>query len=200
MNKQEFLEALRQKLAGLPQEDRDERLNFYSEMIDDRMEEGLSEEEAVADVGSVDDVVTQIISDTPLSKLVKEKVKPKRRLRVWEIVLIVAGAPIWLSLLLAGAVVAFSLYLTLWSLIAALWAVDFALAMSFLYGCVSAVVFAVRGYGFSALATLGAGLFSAGAAVFLFFGCVAAAKGVVRLTKRIVLGIKSLFIRKEGSK
>lgn len=47
MNKQEFLVKLRKGLSGLPKEDIEERLTFYSEMIDDRMEEGLSEEEAV---------------------------------------------------------------------------------------------------------------------------------------------------------
>ena len=58
MNKQEFVERLRKGLSGLPQDDIEERLTFYSEMIDDRMEEGLSEEEAVGEIGSVDDAVT----------------------------------------------------------------------------------------------------------------------------------------------
>ena len=48
MTKQAFLAALGERLVGLPQKDIEERLTFYSEMIDDRMEEGLSEEEAVA--------------------------------------------------------------------------------------------------------------------------------------------------------
>ena len=48
MTKQEFLNQLRMGISGLPQEDISERLTFYREMIDDRMEEGLSEEEAVA--------------------------------------------------------------------------------------------------------------------------------------------------------
>ncbi len=43
MNKQAFLTQLRKGLSGLPQEDIEERLAFYSEMIDDRIEEGLSE-------------------------------------------------------------------------------------------------------------------------------------------------------------
>ena len=47
MNKEEFLSELRTKLSGLPQEDIEERISFYSEMIDDRMEDGISEEEAV---------------------------------------------------------------------------------------------------------------------------------------------------------
>ena len=53
MTKLQFLLALHDKLAGLPQNEVEERLNFYSEMIEDRMEEGLSEEEAVLAAGDV---------------------------------------------------------------------------------------------------------------------------------------------------
>ena len=56
MNKQEFLDRLRKGLSGLPQAEREERLLFYSEMIDDRMEEGLTEEEAVAALGSLEEI------------------------------------------------------------------------------------------------------------------------------------------------
>ena len=56
MNKSEFLQQLKKELAGIPKEDREERLNFYSEMIDDRMEEGLSEEDAVRAVGTDDEL------------------------------------------------------------------------------------------------------------------------------------------------
>ena len=39
MNKEEFLAALRQALSGLPQEDIEERLNFYAEIIADRADD-----------------------------------------------------------------------------------------------------------------------------------------------------------------
>ena len=45
MNKQEFLSALSDKLSVLSEEDKEKSIDYYSEMIDDRMEEGLSEEE-----------------------------------------------------------------------------------------------------------------------------------------------------------
>ena len=40
MCKQDFLNALEAKLSGLPKKDIEERLNFYEEIIDDRIEEG----------------------------------------------------------------------------------------------------------------------------------------------------------------
>ena len=48
MNKQEFIALLRKGLSGLPQKELEERLTFYSEMIDDRIEEGLTETTAYA--------------------------------------------------------------------------------------------------------------------------------------------------------
>ena len=47
MNKEEFLNSLRKRLKGLPNNEIEERISFYSEMIDDRVEEGMSEEEAI---------------------------------------------------------------------------------------------------------------------------------------------------------
>ena len=74
MNKQEFINELKCGLSGLSDADLNERLNFYSEMIDDRIEEGFSEEEAVAQIGSVNDIISQIASEMSLTKLVKEKI------------------------------------------------------------------------------------------------------------------------------
>ena len=46
MRKQEFMDDLRSRLSALPPPELEERLSFYEEIINDRMEEGLSEEEA----------------------------------------------------------------------------------------------------------------------------------------------------------
>ena len=102
MNKEQFITELKDGLSGLPQNDIDERVLFYTEMIDDRMEEGMSEEEAISGIGSVEEIVSQIISEVPLTKIVKKRITPDRALRTWEIVLIVLGSPLWLSLLLAA--------------------------------------------------------------------------------------------------
>ena len=115
MTKIGFLLALRDKLGALPKEELEERLSFYSEMIEDRMEDGLSEEAAVADVGSVDEIAAQIVSDVPLATLVREKIKPKRQLRTWEILLLAALSPVWFALAVAAISVAFSLYAALWA-------------------------------------------------------------------------------------
>lgn len=196
MNKQIFLSELRARLSGIPQEDIEERLGFYEEMIDDRIEEGLSEEEAVADLGNIDDIVSQILAAYPLSKLVKEKVKPKRKLRAWEIILLILGSPIWLSLLIAAASVILLVYIVLWSLIISLWAIELSFAVTTLAGIAASVMLAAQGQIALGFAALGAGLLFAGLSIFLFFGCKAASKGIIILTKKFALWIKSLFVGK----
>ena len=197
MNKQEFLVQLRKGLAGLPEDDIEERLTFYGEMIEDRMEDGIPEEAAVCEMGPVDELVSQIIADIPLGKLVKEKITPKQKPKAWEIVLLVLGSPIWVSLLVAAFAVLLSLYAAVWSVILALWAVFAAFAVCGLAGVATGIVYAVREDGLSGAALIGAGIVCAGLSVFLFFGCKAATKGILNLTGKLAIWIKSCFIKKE---
>lgn len=199
MNKQEFLAQLRKGLSGLPQEDMEERLTFYSEMIDDRMEEGLSESQAVDAIGSVDTVVAQIWADIPLAKLVKENVKPNRAMKTWEILLLILGSPVWLSLLIAAFAIVFSVYVVLWSVIVSLWAIDVSFIACSFGGFVSAGIFAFTGNNTAGLAMLSAALLFTGISIFLFFGCKAATKGILLLTKQMAFGMKTLFARKEAA-
>ena len=197
MDKQAFLTALRSGLSGLPQDEIEERLTFYGEMIDDRMEEGLCEEEAVAAIGEVSEIVRQAVADTPLAKIAKERIRPKRRLKTWEIVLLALGSPIWLSLAIAAAAVLFAVIVSLWSVILSLWAVFVSLAVSAVAAVPTGAFFAVGGHGAAGLAMLSAGLVCAGLTILLFFGCMGAMKGILRLTKKITLWTKDRFIKKE---
>ncbi len=197
MNKQEFLMRLREGLSGLPENDIEERLIFYSEMIDDRKEEGLSEEEAVREIGNIDEIISQIIADTPFARLVKEKIKPSRQLRTWEIVLLVIGSPIWLSLGIAVFSVIISVYITLWSVIISLWATEAALWCSIIGSIFSFVFLIFNGNVTSGIVMICAGMVCAGISIFLFYGCKAATKGILLLTKKSVLATKNCFVKKE---
>ena len=197
MNKQEFLAQLRKGLSGLPKNDIDERLTFYSKMIDDRMEDGIPEETAVSEIGTADDIVSQIIADIPLGKLVKEKIKPKKKLKAWEIILLVLGSPLWLSLLIAAFAVFLSLYVVFWSVIISLWAVFASFVACGFAGVVAGAVFAAGGNGLTGIAVIAAGIVCAGLSAFMFFGCKAATKGILKLTKKFAIWIKNCFIKKE---
>ena len=183
MTKIQFLLALGERLSGLPKEEMEERLRFYSEMIEDRMEEGLSEEEAVAAVGSVEEIGAQLGADTPSPKTAKEPKSSKRKMPTWAIVLLIVGSPVWLSLLIVAFAVALSLYAALWSVILALWAVFGALVVSGFSVTLGGIGVLCMGKEIAGLAMIGAGLVLAGLSIFFFFGCKAATKGAAWLTK-----------------
>ncbi len=196
MNKYEFLMRLRRGLVGLPSADIDERVSFFDEMIDDLVEEGKSEQEAVESFGTVEEVCTQILSETPLLNLVKERLIPRRSLRVWEILLLVLGSPLWLSLLLAAGSVVFSLYAVLWSVVLVLWSVGLAIAAVGVGGVLLSVFFLAKGNPATALAMLGSGIVCCGVTVFGVFGSKYATVGMWLLTKKIWFWIKRCFVRK----
>lgn len=194
MNKEQFLIELASALSGLPDDDIEKTLEFYSEMIDDRIEEGLSEEESVADLGSIEEIRAQTIKDTPMTRLIREKVKKKRELTGLEITLLIVGFPIWLPILISVVAVIFSIYVTLWSLIVVLFAVEISFAAS-AFACIIA---SIPSFIFlntpGALFLLGCGLFLAGLSVLWVFVCKWGIKGIIWLTR---VFIKSLFIGKE---
>lgn len=196
MTKHEFLAKLRQGLSGLPQEDMEERLIFYSEMIDDRMEEGLSEEEAVAAAGDVDRIIAQAVADTPISKLAKEKIRGKVSLKPWHILLLVLGFPVWFPLCVAAISVAFSLCVAFWSVLIALWAVVFSVAVCGIAFLAMGIYSCCTGNIGGGIAAVGGGILSLGLFIFLLYGCKAVTKGLTLLTKMPILWIKNRIFGK----
>lgn len=197
MNKQEFLYKLQNGLVGLPQKEVGQQLCFYEEMIDDRIEEGLSEEQAVADLGTVDEILSQIASEIPLKRIVKEKIKPRRRLHVWEIIFLILGSPLWMALLLAIFAVLIAVYATLWSVVISLWAIEVSLWACTPAAIAAAVIFMCQRYLPAGIIMIAAALICAGLSVFLFMGCKAATKCTGALTVQILRAIKKSFIKKE---
>lgn len=199
MNKQKFICDLKDGLKGFDENEIEEILNFYSEMIDDKIENGLTEEKAVEEIGSVDDVLKQILSEYSLMKLVKKRIKPKRKLTALEIVLLVLGSPIWVSVVIAILVallsVVFSLYAVIWSVVISAWAIELSLVVSSI-ALILLTLLKMCDIGiFTVIAFLGVGLFCIGLSIFAFFGCMALTKATVKLTVKIVLLIKSLFVK-----
>lgn len=199
MNREMFLAELRQRLSGLPREELEERLAFYGEMLDDRLEDGLTEEEAVESLGTPEEVAAQVLAEVPMSVILREKVKLKRRMKAWEIVLLVLGSPIWISLLIAAFAVGFSLYVCLWAVVVSLWAVAVSLAAAAL-GCLAgAAVCLFRGRPGEAGFAAGACLVCAGLAILWALACVGITRGAARLTKKIWLSLKTRLTRKEDA-
>ncbi|MBM6693315.1 DUF1700 domain-containing protein [Pseudoflavonifractor capillosus] len=199
MNKQEFLAALQAGLKGLPRGDIQHWVEFYREMVEDRMEDDMSEEEAVAALGPVRDLVAQILSETPLPRLVHEKVKPKRPMKAWEIILLVLGSPVWVPLACAAVLVLLAGYAVLWACIITLYAVDLTAALGGVALIISALFYFPPNHVLSQIFFGGTGLMSAGIAVLLFLVSGKVTTWLLRLSKKALLAVKFRFVQKEAT-
>lgn len=73
MNREQFLNALREALQGMDPEEIEGVISYYSEMIDDRMEAGMSEEAAVKAMEPVRDIAGRVLEDAGAAEKREEK-------------------------------------------------------------------------------------------------------------------------------
>lgn len=196
MNKNVFLSSLRDALHGLPQDDIDKTIDYYSEMIDDAVEEGEDEQAVIERLGSIQDIAGKIINDTPLSRLVKENIRG-HKLTAAEIILIIITSPIWFSILVSLLSVIVSVYVSLWVAVFSLWAVFASLAVSGPV-CLVAAVLLIGIKPLKALFVFGAALICIGLAVFMFYISLLFTKLLIRFTVFIIRKIKNIVIKKGG--
>ena len=204
MSKKEFIDELRIKLSKLNNIDVEESLRFYEEMINDRMEDGLSEEEAISGIGSIDEIYAQISQDSQKSHLTfdktKQKTKSKRKNKA---IILASTAVIWapiLIALIASAIavaisvvaVAFSLYAVLWSLVVTVWAIFVSSALSAPVGALIGLLNIFSGNVAFGFMLISCGMVLAGLAIFAFYGALYATKGSTILTKKSFSGISKL--------
>ena len=116
-------------LKGLPYEEVNKTLDYYSELIDDAVEDGADEKTFIAGLEDADTMAGRITDETSIRKLVAREVKGKR-FSVPAIILIIVGSPIWLSILIAVAASLLALYVSVWSVVVSLFAADVAFAAS----------------------------------------------------------------------
>ena len=187
MNKQEFLNALSDRLQGIPIDDREKSLEYYSEMIDDMQEDGLTEEQAVKAMGSIN-----------IEKILKTKVTPKRKLSALEITLIAVGFPIWFPIAISLIAVIFTLYLVLWVLILCIYIVAFSFAVSGIATIIALVMSILDGQALWGLFLFGCGMVLLGLAIPVFIGALKATFGFIHLTGMCFKGIKSSLAKRKG--
>jgi uncharacterized membrane protein len=196
MNRSEYLAALRANLSALTEPEIEKALAYYDEIIADRVEDGLTEEEAVAGLDPPAKSAERILLDSPLNVLVKSRLKAQKKPSAIVIILLVLGFPLWSSLLAALLSIVLALYVSLWAVVSSLWLA---------FGCAAASGIVLVAFGLArlfaeparALFFVGAGLALIGVMIFAFFAMRTVTDLAVRLTRAIARGIKSLFIRKE---
>lgn len=68
MTKHEFLKQLKAELAGLPGAERRRQLDYYAELLDDMVEDGMDPEMAVERLGPVSEIANAIFRDNPQAR------------------------------------------------------------------------------------------------------------------------------------
>ena len=190
MTKFEFFGALESHLSPMSPEERTARLDYYHELFDDMLEEGMSEEEVCARLGDPAEIARELLRDLPLTTLIRSRVKSGREKAKngWQTFLNVLGAPLWLVLLLSAALVLVSVYLSVWAVILSLF-------VAFVSGVLAAVLVALNAAaGIGGLLIVGAALVAAGLCIGGFVLMIWVSKWIIRFTKYLIRKIKGLFI------
>lgn len=201
MTKTEFLYELTLKIASLPQNEIDKSTAYYGEIIDDRIEDGMSEDAAVDALGDINVVVENIMYAMSLSTLMKAKVSESKNnssnKSLWT-VLVILGSPIWFPLLLALLIAILAVYITIWALIISLYAVVVSLGLSGIIGLIAGIVFCFIQSFPTGLCIIGMALCCIALTLFMILPVFAMTKGLVKSTTFIARKIKSLFITKKA--
>lgn len=190
MTKNEFIREIKIKTKHLSKAERKEIISYYNEMISERMEDGMTEAEAIAALGSVD----ELLSANILAKPQPQTRSP--RLRAWHIVLIVIGSPLWISLLAAMLVILLAFYIVIWAVVIAFYAVFASLAAVSLACFVSGFISLFTAGRAFFFAYVGAGCLLLGLTLLWLMLSNIVTRGIAKLTGKTVKGIFRLFFRR----
>lgn len=201
MNKQEFLNNLAGRLASLPKNEVDKFVAYYNEMIDDRVEDGMTENDAVDALGDIRIVAESIMYDMSIPALMKAKVSESKERAsnkiVW-LTLAIAGSPVWFPLLIAFAAVIFALYISVWSIIVSLYAAVASFGIACIAGIVGGLVRIFISSMPLGLCIIGAAVFCGGLCLFLYWPVLYITKQLIKFSTDSTRKIKSLIISRKG--
>lgn len=200
MNKIEFINELKIRLSTLPQSEIDKSVSYYDEIISDRIEDGMTEEEAIMGLSDIDKIVSDIMHDMTLPTLMKARLndsKEKASNKTLWIILVIIGSPIWFPILLAFGIVLLSIYIVAWSIILTIYIVEVAFAFSCIFGIIGGIVTVFTGNVQAGIYIFGTSLVLGGLSILLFKPIILLTKEFARFTAFIAKKTKTLFIKKE---
>lgn len=123
---------------GVSAKERERAEQYWQEAYSDRIEAGMSEAEAVSDLGSVDTAAEAVVESLPPFQKSFLGLRQNRERTALVAVLLILGAIVWIPLTFALAITAAAVYVALWAFILAAWAFE---ASGYLFGAASVVAF-----------------------------------------------------------
>lgn len=180
MTKKEFLSILEQELDMLPREERNRTIIYYEELIEDRMEDGMTEEEAVRGIGNPKQLAKEVIEENE-GELWEKIENPNHSLG--------AKIGIW-AVILSG-------YLVIWTV--PLIGASFTLAFGVIgvYGVISFPFAVFDGVGIG-IFHLGTGMLGLGLMLIFALSTLWMSKKIIYITWKFTKFISSRFRRRRG--
>ena len=199
MTKRQFFDALSERLRALPKEELNRTITYYNEIIEDYIEDGMSEAQAVAQLEPVDVIASRILHEEQDGVVAEQLTKQRKKAPVWlVVVLAVVGFPIWFSLLMVGISIVFSVLATLFSIMIALMCIPVGLAGVTVGGICLSPVFLATGNVPKGLVLLGGGLVCAALTLLAIWAVYYLVKGLWHLIRWIVRKITGLFSKRKA--
>lgn len=200
MKKDEFLKLLRDGINDLPPEDIENSISYYSEMIDDSIEDGMSEDEAVGSLGDTREIIRRVraasgrkASNIPVYAAPDVQAHNQNKIRndkLVTIVILIATFPLWCGFFFG----ALGIYISLWAVIASFYVCSFAFAVSGVATLIALPFFIASSQFMPGVLILtGCALILMALSVLFFFGTNVLAKLLCKLTDVCVRGIASIF-------
>ncbi len=168
MNKKEFLKALDSALQPIDKNEREQTLAYYEEIIADRCDSGMSEDEATASLGSIEEITNPILEDANIEQ--SEQASDKK----------VTVATVIKMLFVGFCIVCLNFWA--WALDVTLWSSGIIYILSGLFGSTSSV-----------MAFVGLGLTSCAGALALCVPFVKLTKWSYARIKAYISDISSFF-------
>lgn len=209
MRKDEFLSRLRSCLSTLPNAERENILEFYAEQIDERIDDGMNEKEAVASLEAPEEIAAnvliafnQTIEDTAVSADTSHNRSWKdffKSYKLLVLIILIITAFIWVPLLGGLALAAGSLWIAALAILGSFILVTFAGFLISVGFCASGI--ALMGVpGGVGISQLGMGIFALGLTILLILLSFYLIKYFLIANKHLIIFCKNLFIKKPAKK
>jgi uncharacterized membrane protein len=202
MNKSEFLSELKRKISDMPYNDVEKTIQYYGEIIDDRIEAGEKEEDVIASLGSIDDISKNLHVDQPMGTIIRQKIEQAKTkvshdstTQILLIIVAILTFPFWFPIITTVLSLFFTFYIVIWSLVIAVGAITIASLVSGIALLICSPAAFVMGAS-NGLLFVGAGILLLGLSIFMIYATYYSAKGAVKLGGAFLRGVKSLFVSK----
>lgn len=183
MNKNDFLKKLSVLIDDLPKVEKDRILTFYSETLEDHIEEGMTQEEAVASLEDVHEIAEKILMESHIVQ--RDRMDSgKNQKKTTNRILLLIGSPLWVPILFTCYLLALTAYLLVWVTVVVMYVVVLCFAISAI-ACLLISLFLFMPHWLSAILALGTGIFFVGLTIVTFYSVTLVSTAILQWSKNM---------------